>query len=72
MGEVKPSAEGGTGMTAAGLTVTVGEAGWEGGTGIGYATTEAAATENWIFHSLNRRRKVMECSAASLLVVIVT
>lgn len=44
MGKVKPRAEGGTGMTAAGLTVTVGEAGWKGGTGIGYAATEATTT----------------------------
>lgn len=54
MGEVKPRAEGGTGMTAAGLTVTVGEAGWKGGTGIGYATTEAATTEDWSFHTFVR------------------
>ena len=50
VGKVKPGAEGGTSMTAAGLTVTVGEADWEGGAGVGYAATEAAATEDWSLH----------------------
>ena len=59
MGEVEPGAEGGTRMTAAGLTVAVGEADWEGGTGVGYATTEAATAEDWSLHLL---KEVEECS----------
>ena len=62
VGEVKPGAEGGTGMTAAGLTVTVGEAGWEGAAGVGYTAAEAVATEDWSFHSLIRRREAMDMS----------
>ena len=62
MGEVKPGAEGGTSMTAAGLTVAVGEADWEGGTGVGYATTEAAAAEDWSLHLF---KEVEECSYES-------